>query len=314
MKKHMLKIALAVAVVLGGGSIATGSVILARMGAPNQESANATGNANVMHQVLPEAPDRDKGGRKQTVAMVNGPDTVLTTAGSGANPQPAPLAQSAGTSPVAAVISSGSAGVVGASGIGAASAGAGGVSSALGRNGQQVAMAMPLTAMPRPSSDSSARAGGSSAGPTGTPGPAASSAGPTGTPGPAASSGGPTGTPGPAASSGGPTGTLGPAASLPEVLAIPTSDTGITPAEIAKAVLPALADVNPDTVPHSYGPSDLPAIPPSLDVNDSTGGPVITAGAKDPAASPGNTVAEPSTLALLGIVALGLAARRRRRA
>lgn len=96
--------------------------------------------------------------------------------------------------------------------------------------------------------------------------------------------------------------------------AIPTTNTGFKPPEIVKVVLPDLAEVSPDTVQHNYGPNDLPAIPPSLDVNDSTGGPVITAGENDPAASPANTVAEPSTLALLGIVALGLAARSRKRA
>ncbi|MBS0507070.1 MAG: PEP-CTERM sorting domain-containing protein [Proteobacteria bacterium] len=79
------------------------------------------------------------------------------------------------------------------------------------------------------------------------------------------------------------------------------------------AVGPALADASPGAAPHSYGPSDLPAVAPSLDLKEPTAGPVITAGATDPAGNPGNTVVEPSTLALLGIAALGLAARRRRR-
>ncbi len=272
MKKHMLKIGLAVAVVLGVGSIATGSVILANIGAPDQGPATAAGNANAMHQVLSETPDREIAAGNVTVAMVSGLDTVLTMAGS--DPDPTPLAESGDTSPVAAA-SAGSAGVVGAAGISAASAGAGSVPSASGRNVQQAAMAMPLAAMPRPSSDSSARAGGSSAGPTGT---------------------------------------RGPAASLPEPSATPETGTGTTPTEIAKVFLPELTDGTPDIVPHNYGPNDLPAILPPLDLNEPTLGPVITAGAKDPAASPGNTVPEPSTLALLGMVALGLVARRRRRA
>ena len=41
MKKPMLKIALAVAVVLGAGSIATGSVILAGRSAPTSGSGGA---------------------------------------------------------------------------------------------------------------------------------------------------------------------------------------------------------------------------------------------------------------------------------
>ena len=81
-------------------------------------------------------------------------------------------------------------------------------------------------------------------------------------------------------------------------------------AEIAKVVLPELTDGTPDTVPHNYGPNDLP-IPPWLDLKEPT---VITAGAKDPVVSPGNTVPEPSTLALLGMAALGMVVRRRRRA
>ena len=307
MKKHMLKIALAVAVVLGVGSIATGSVILARTGAPDQGPATEAGNVDATHPVLSQAPDRAIGAGNEKAAMVVGPDLVLTMAGSDPVTDPvtvtAPFAESGGTSPVAAA-SAGSAGVVGASGVSAASTGAGSVPSAPGRNMQQAAVAKPVAAMPRPSSDSPARAGGSSAGPTGT-------------------------------------GARGPAASPPEVPAIPGTSTGVKPTEIANvvppvlanvvppvlagvvppvlagvvppvladAVPPVLAGVNPDTVPHNYGPNDLP-IPPSLDLNE----PVITAGAKDPVASPGNTVPEPSTLALLGMAALGLVARRRRRA
>ena len=269
MKKHMLRISLAVAVVLGAGSIATGSVILASFGTPDQAPATEAGNVDATHPVSSETPDRATGAGNEKVAMVGSTDTVLVMAGSGLDPVSAPLAESDGTGPVA-VASAGSAGVGGASGISAASAGAGSVPSAPGRNVQQAALAMPsATTMPRPSPDSSAPAGGSSAGPT-------------------------------------ETGTSGPAASLPEVSATPETGTGTTPTEIAKVVLPELTDGTPDTVPHNYGPNDLP-IPPWLDSKE----PVITTGAKDPAASPGNTVPEPSTLALLGIAALGLVARRR---
>lgn len=266
MKKHMLRISLAVAVVLGAGSIATGSVILASFGTPDQAPATEAGNVDATRLVSSETPDRATGAGIEKVAMVGGTDTVLVMAGSDLDPVPAPLAESVGAS-------AGLAGVGGASGISAASAGAGSVPSAPGRNVQQAAMAMPsATTMPRPSPDSSAPAGGSSAGPT-------------------------------------EPGTSGPAASLPEVSATPETGTGTTPTEIAKVVLPELTDGTPDTVPHNYGPNDLP-IPPWLDSKE----PVITAGAKDPAASPGNTVPEPSTLALLGMAALGMVVRRRRRA
>ena len=279
MKKHMLRIALAVAVVLGVGSIATGSVILASLGAPDQAPATEAGNVDTMHPVSSETPDRPIGAGNEKAAMAGGPDTVLTMADSDSDSDSdfAPLVESGGTSPIAAA-SAGSAGVVGASGSSAASAGAASVPSATGRNVQQAAMAMPLATMPRPSPDSSARAGGSSAGPT-------------------------------------ETGTSGPAASpLPEVSATPETSAGTTPTDIAKAVLPELTGGIPDTLLHNYGPNDLPAIPPSLDLNEPTVGPVIAAGAKDPAASPENTVAEPSTLALFGMAALGLVVRRRRRA
>ena len=72
--------------------------------------------------------------------------------------------------------------------------------------------------------------------------------------------------------------------------------------------------IPPGSAPDNFGPNDLPTTPPSLTPDDSLSDPVIPVGAQDPVAGPKNTVAEPSSLALLGIVALGLVARRRMRA
>ena len=70
----------------------------------------------------------------------------------------------------------------------------------------------------------------------------------------------------------------------------------------------------PESAPQNSGPSNPQAVPPVLDLDAPKGDPVIPVGAQDPVAGPKNTVAEPSSLALLGIAALGLVLRRRRRA
>ena len=64
--------------------------------------------------------------------------------------------------------------------------------------------------------------------------------------------------------------------------------------------------IPPGSAPDNFGPNDLPTTPPSLNPDDSLSDPVIPVGAQDPVAGPKNTVAEPSSLALLGIAASGI--------
>jgi len=191
--------------------------------------------------------------------------------------------------------------------MGAASANTGNAPAASGRHAQQAAM--PLPAMPRPPSGASSPA---SAKPTATSGPAATPADKPATPATGTGSApaeiakvapsGPGGSaPGTAPQTYGPSNPQ----AVPPVLDLdaPKGDPVIT----ADAIPPGSA-------PDNFGPNDLPTTPPSLNPDDSLSDPVIPVGAQDPVAGPKNTVAEPSSLALLGIAALGLVLRRRRRA
>ena len=81
MKKHMLKIALAVAVVLGVGSIATGSVMLVGRSAPDLGPATAAGSPEVNQQALSQTPDRESAHGGKTVVMSSDQETVATIAG-----------------------------------------------------------------------------------------------------------------------------------------------------------------------------------------------------------------------------------------
>ncbi len=303
MKKHMLKIALAVAVVLGVGSIATGSVMLVGRSAPDLGPATAAGSPEVNQQALSQTPDRESAHGGKTVVMSSDQETVATIAGF--EPAPAAVVDSGGASQVEAP-GAGSAGIGGALRMGAASANTGNAPAASGRHAQQAAM--PLPAMPRPPSGASSPA---SAKPTATSGPAATPADKPATPATGTGSApaeiakvapsGPGGSaPGTAPQTYGPSN----AQAVPPVLDLdaPKGDPVIT------------ADATPGSAPDNYGPNDLPTIPPSLNPDDSMSDPVTPVGAQDPVAVPKNTVAEPSSLALLGIAALGLMLRRRRRA
>lgn len=321
MKKPMLKIALAVAVVLGAGSIATGSVILAGRSAPDQRLAAAPEKASATQQGSSKTPDREAGRGKRAVPTSSDPGMVATIVGLA--PAPSAPVGSGGASRGEAT-GAGAARVVGASGAGAAPAGSGGASAASGRHAQQAASAMPLPGMQRSPSGASSPAAGSSAKPPAISGPGASPADKPATPATGTGS-----TPSEVAK----VAPSGPGGNTPGNT--PASTPGSTPESAPQnpgpsnpqAVPPVLdldapkgdpvitADaISPGSAPDNFGPNDLPTTPPSLNPDDSLSDPVIPVGAQDPVAGPKNTVAEPSSLALLGIAALGLVLRRRRRA
>lgn len=286
MKNRKLTIALATVAVLGAASLATGSVMLARIATPEKAPATAAGSAAALKNPLPKQSDRQAARHGTSVAKVSEPDIVPTMVSYQSGDS---RVVDHGSAPMAAAEQSGSARF--AADPGTTTMGqAGSIPGASGRGVEPGAMAGPSSAaMLRPAAAPVAPAGGSSAGAAAERGPAAAQSDSSANPGTSKDS---SPTEVAKAASPGPTEVAPPA--LPD------------PIEIAKAALPDPVEIAKAALPDLTGHS--PAILPSQDLNVPSGGAV-----KDVPTQAAQPVSEPSTLALIGIAALGLMARRRMR-
>ena len=294
MKNRKLTLALATVAILGAASLSMGSVMLARIAAPAEVTATEADRAVVPQKPLPEQPDRQAARHGTTVAKVSDPDMVPTMVSSQSGDS---RVVDHGGAIMAVAEQPGTAHLAAASGT-STSGQAGSIPGASGRSVEPGAMAGPSAAMSRPATAPVAQAGGSSASATGARGPAATQFDSSASPGTSKGSS-PTEAAKPASSS--PTEAAKAASPSPTEVAHPALP---DPIEIAKAALPDPIEIIKEALPDLTDRN--PVILPAQDLNVPSGGAV-----KDVPTEAAQTVSEPSTLALIGIAALGLMARRR---
>lgn len=300
MKKRTLKIALAVTTVLGAGSVATGSTMLARMGFAGLGTVPASDNVKVTQKAA-ETLDRQAARANQVVARASVPEPEVVVAAPG---HLHPAMHDAG--PAAPVERAGYAGYTGGS-----RAEGGGTTQA----SPAAAAAMRGVSTPAGGGSLPAAGGRAAAHPAATAAPSEPVAAP-------ATTGSPAQVAEPTAGSNTPTGPVAPppetvastpSASVPALPASPEGGKDSKPTDIVSVISPPTG-ADPSDKDHIYGIDDLPVTPPSLDLSKPAEGPVVVAA--NPTATPGSgrAVPEPSTLALFGMAALALVARRRKQA
>lgn len=297
MKNRKLTIALATVAFLGAASLSTGSDMLARIVIPGKAPAPSAGSAVATQNPLPEKPVRQAALHGATVAVVSNPGMVPVMVSSQSGD--ARVADHGGAN-MAVAGQPGTARPAAASGS-TASGQVGSTPSAPGRSVEGGAMAVPSAAMSRPATAPVAQAGGSSAGVAGARAPVAAPSDASASPGIRKDSG-----PAEVAKAASPEPIEAPKAASPKptevAKAAPPDPLEIAkaalpdPIEIAQAALPQLTDLAPVSAPSA----------PSQDWNVPSAGAV-----QDIPTAAAQTVSEPSTLALIGIAALGLMARRR---
>jgi hypothetical protein len=292
MKKRTLTIALAVATVLGTASISTGSAILAHLGVGNSApAAAAAAKAELAQDGVSIPPDHAPVRRDRAIAAVSDPDMALTVAR--LQPDP-PVANHRGAAG-AVEVGPGAVRVAIAAGGATPSGGQGGsVPRALGRNTEGGATGGSAPGMSRPATATAS------------------------SPAQAEQAGG---------KPNGSQESQSPAAVSPVAAASPGTGNGSSPTETGKATLPAPTEVANAALPDPVEVAASPEVKPgTVDPGNGSQGPsailpaddwVVPAGpgntgpAKLPTAAAAQAVPEPSTLALMGIAALGLAMRRR---